>query len=293
MRRNATIKCLLLIMVSVFLHADTRAQVNYYASVPYATGFETNVLDSNWYTHSSLPGGRIRIWPSDTLIYGGDTAQAHTGNFWLGLDNGITTGTYIQKEAWMGLNAAGQSGLRLAFAWAEWNDETETQDGVFISSDSGNSFIKVLNLQGDLSTDLAWHSYDLDLDSINAAHGLTYTGSYVIKFQEYDNYYFAGGNDGFMFDDISVGTGVTAIQQSEVSVLSLYPNPSNGSVYLRGLNVKNDIHVAVKNILGETVPCSINWEQISCKIEWAGNPGIYLIEVNDGAKSQMYKVMKY
>lgn len=291
MKKYAMIKSLVMILVSIFLNTDIEAQVTSYASVPYSTGFENNALDSNWYTTSSQAGGRIRVWPSDTLIFGGDTAQAHTGNYWLGLDNGVTTNTYIQKEAWMGLNTAGLSGLHLIFWWSEWNDETEVQDGIYISDNGGISFTKVLDLDGAGNIDLIWQNFDLNLDSINTAHGLSFTASYIIKFQEYDNYYFAGGNDGFMFDDIYVGTVVTGTEQLEVPVISLYPNPSNGTVYLHGLTVKENI--VVKNVLGLTVPSFLNRERNTYKIEWMGKQGMYLIEVNDGVKARVFKVMKY
>jgi hypothetical protein len=292
MKKNATIKFMFLILVSVFFNTVTRGQIASYAAVPYYTGFESNVLDANWYTAMSAPGGRVRIWQSDTLIWGGDTAQAHSGNYWLGLDNLTTAGTYIQKEAWMGLDVAGQSGLRFRFWWTDWDDEPETQDGIFISTDGGANFIKAVDLNGDSSSDLTWNYFDLNLDSINIAHGISYTSTYVIKFQEYDDYYFAGGNDGFMFDDIYVGPAITGINQHEADAFRLYPNPANGTVYLSGLNLSSDVHIKVKNILGEEVPSSIMNEHNNFKIEWTGNPGIYFIEVNDGEVSQMLKVIK-
>ncbi len=56
-----------LLIISTLLFIDAKAQPSYYAPVPYYTGFENNALDSNWYTTSSLPGGRIQVWSNSSF----------------------------------------------------------------------------------------------------------------------------------------------------------------------------------------------------------------------------------
>lgn len=211
-------------------HTNLTAQT--YATVPYSTGFETGAVDASWTTWSSLPTGEIAVFTTGVLTFGAETAYSHSGNYFLGLHNGTPGGTYNTNNANLHLNLAGESNLRLDFWWAEWNDETEPQDGVYISHDGGLTFVKVLDLNGASYTDLTWTHFDLSLDSINAAHGLIFTTNYIIMFQQYDNYYFAGGNDGFLFDDIQVGT-TCPVSNSMItpSVCDSYTVPSGDETY--------------------------------------------------------------
>ena len=173
-----------------------------YATVPYSTGFETGI-DNSWTIWSSLPGGQVDTFPTGVLTWSTQTAYSHSGNYFMGMHY-PTGGAYNTNQADLHMNLNGQSGLRISLWWAEWNDETEPQDGIYVSNDDGITFTKVLDLNGGSYTDLEWQHFDLSLDSINALYGLTFTSTYIIRLQQYDNYYFAGGNDGFLFDDISV-----------------------------------------------------------------------------------------
>jgi hypothetical protein len=193
----------LLLVTLCVLSKESYAQVTFYAPIPYTTGFESGTLDANWFTTSSATGGRIQIWNSTSLTWNSITAVAHTDSLWLGLDNS-PGGTYITNEAWFGLNLNGKTNVRFGFWWAEWNDELEPEDGVYISDNGGTTFTKVIDLNGPSYTDLQWNGFDVSLDSINTLYSLNFTSTYVIKLQQRDNYYFAGGNDGFLFDDINV-----------------------------------------------------------------------------------------
>ncbi|MCB9232516.1 MAG: T9SS type A sorting domain-containing protein [Bacteroidia bacterium] len=201
MRSNFT--SFLLLFALLFTFFTSQAQVTNYASLPYSTGFESGVLDPNWYTTSSGPGGRIQIWNSSTLTWSSITAMAHTDSLWLGMDNS-PGGTYVTNESWMGLNLLGYTNVRLTFWWAEWNDESEPEDGVYMSDNGGTTFTKVLNLPGANYTDLQWYYFNLNIDSLAAIYNFNLTANFVVKFQQRDNYYFAGGNDGHLYDDILV-----------------------------------------------------------------------------------------
>ena len=180
-----------------------QAQPMTYAIPPYSTGFENGTLDANWYTTASSPDGRVQVFQTGVLTWSSQTANSHTGNYFLGMDNEIG-GTFITTEAWMGLNLAQSSNMQLKFWWAEWNDETHAEDGVYFSDNGGSTFTKVLDLNGEAYPDLSWNYFELDLGLLAAQHGLSLTSTFVVKFQQHDNFYFAGGNDGFLFDDIEV-----------------------------------------------------------------------------------------
>ncbi|MFT6502751.1 MAG: Ni,Fe-hydrogenase III small subunit [Crocinitomicaceae bacterium] len=201
-----------------------------YATLPYSTGFESGALDASWTATSSQPGPNIEIVQTGTLTWTTQTAYSHTGNYFLGMDY-ETGGAYNLNQADLHLNTTGASNLRLRFWWAEWNDETEAQDGIYVSDDGGTSYTKILDLDGASATDLNWYEFNMSLDSVNALYGLTFTANYIVRFQQYDNFYFAGGNDGFLFDDIEVGDCLSSSSSISPSVCGTYTVPSGDETY--------------------------------------------------------------
>jgi hypothetical protein len=268
-------------VLTMFFTAFTvlaQAQVVNYASLPYYQGFESGVLDSNWYATSSIATGRIIIWPSDTLIWGGDTAQAYAGDKFLGMDM-PTGGTLNLNEAWLGLNTQGASSLFLSFWWSEWNDETSPEDGVYISSDAGVTFTKVLDLMGGSNTDLNWVYYNLNLDSINLVHGLSYSPNYVVKFQQYDDYYMGGGNDGFLFDEINIVAVVTSAHELSKNEFNLFPNPTNGQLSISRPNDKSTLKINVLNNVGQNVYAKSFAPYLPINLDLNLDAGIYFVEI--------------
>lgn len=204
-----------------------------FATPPYSTGFESGSLDASWVTASSLATGEIFVTPTIPSASWGD-AVPHTGTYFLGMHHpSAGGGAYNLNEAWLHLDLSGGTQYDFEFWWAEWNDETEAQDGVYLSDDGGASFTKVVDLDGAAHTDLQWYFFSYDLDSMAAANGLSLTANFVIKFQQYDNYYFAGGNDGFMFDDISITAVCTGPSFSTYSDANCgtYTVPSGDETY--------------------------------------------------------------
>ncbi len=160
-----------------------------YANLPYSTGFESGSFDQYWFTQSSNSEGRILI----------TSANGPRGSYHMTMDDNYNGGLYAQNEAWLHLNLAGKSNVELAFWWKEFADETHTQDGVFFSDNGGSSFTKVYSLANGTST---YQEIVLDVDALASSAGLSLTGTFVIKFQQYDNYSIT--TDGMAFDDISV-----------------------------------------------------------------------------------------
>jgi len=181
-----------------------------YASLPYSTGFESGTFDQYWSTQSS-GDGRIRILSTNT---------PHSGSYHMVMDNAVS-GTYSQNEAWLHLNLAGKSDVELTFWWKEFSDEDHTQDGVFLSSNGGSSFTKVYSLTGGTTT---YQQIVLDIDALASTYGLSLTSTFVIKFQQYDNYPIT--TDGMAFDDISV------VSLEAPPVADFSGNPTSGTVPL-------------------------------------------------------------
>ncbi|HEX7879705.1 MAG TPA: S8 family serine peptidase [Candidatus Eisenbacteria bacterium] len=177
-----------------------------YATLPYATGFETGALDSYW-TTAVTGDGRVRVLNTNT---------PHGGSWHLVMDD-ATSGTYNQTEARLKLNLSGVTQANMTFWWKDLGDETHTQDGIYFSNNGGTSYTKVYSLNGASYSDNTWRSFTLDVDALAASAGLSLTSTFVVKFQQYDDYPVT--TDGFAFDDISVtvptgGGGITAESES-------------------------------------------------------------------------------
>lgn len=169
------------------------------AQLPYYTGFE-NGIDQYWELVSSDPAGRIRI---DSVC------DARYGNNSLLMDVSVN-GVYAQNEARLRVDLRGKESVKLKFWWREYGDETDEEDGVFLSDDGGDNYVKIIELQGAFE---GWTQYVVDIDQMAARYGLKLTESFVIKFQQYDNWQMIcsnpTGGDGFAFDDIYVYVDTT------------------------------------------------------------------------------------
>ena len=162
-----------------------------YANLPYSTGFESGSFDQYWSTTSS-DNGRVRLLTSN---------GPHSGSYHMTMDD-PTNGGYVTNEAWLHLNLAGAGDVDLDFWWKDFSDESHSQDGVFFSDNGGASFVKVLDLPGQSYSNNTWNNFVVDVDAAAASAGLSMTSTFVIKFQQYDNYPIA--TDGHAYDDISV-----------------------------------------------------------------------------------------
>jgi hypothetical protein len=174
-----------------------------YAALPYSTGFET-ALDAYWTLSSDNSNGRVQR----------TTANApHGGSYHITMDV-ITNGTYATNRADLKVNLSDYTNASVSFWWKDFGDETHTQDGIYFSNNGGSTFTKVYSLDPAAVSTL-WRQVTLDVDALCATYGLTMTSTFVIRFQQYDNY--AISTDGMAFDDISVtgSTGGTSYITSE------------------------------------------------------------------------------
>ncbi|RMG70876.1 MAG: PKD domain-containing protein, partial [Chloroflexi bacterium] len=168
--------------------------VGSYATLPYSTGFEGG-LDQYWTTQSSNSYGRIQTTSANS---------PHSGTSHLVMDSN-TNGNYVTNEAWLRLDLSGESQVDLSFWWKEFGDETHSQDGVYFSDNDGATFVKVQDLNGQSYTNNSWTQFNLDVDQLAGSNGLSLSSTFVIKFQQYDNY--RATTDGHAIDDISVTAG--------------------------------------------------------------------------------------
>jgi hypothetical protein len=184
------------------------------AELPYYIGFE-NGIDPFWELVSDHANGRIRI---DTVC------DARSGIASLLMDVS-TAGTFVKNEARLRVNLRNKSDVILKFWWREYGDETHVEDGVFFSDDGGETFVKVIELQGAFE---GWTQYLVDIDRLAGMHGLMLTEAFVIKFQQYDNWmYFCNtplSGDGFAFDEIFVYVDTTASLYATIPYFTDFEN---------------------------------------------------------------------
>jgi len=159
-----------------------------YVSLPYSTGFESGP-DDHWVLGSSDDCGLIRVTGDYT---------PHAGSAHLIMCSAIN-GNYATNTGELHLNLSGKSDVELEFYWKETGDETHTQDGVYISDDGGSIFKKIYSLTGGSST---YQKVTIDLSDAIDFEDMDHSGTFVIKFQQYDNYKMT--TDGIAIDDINV-----------------------------------------------------------------------------------------
>lgn len=178
-----------------------------YATLPYSTGFEGGVFDAYWST-AVTSNGRVRLLNTNT---------PHGGSYHMVMDD-ATSGGYSTTDARLKLNLASTPQVNLSFWWKDFGDETQTTDGIYFSNNGGTSYVKVYSLAPASYSNNVWRQVTLDVDALAAANGLTLTSTFVIQFQQYDDYPIT--TDGMAFDDVSVtagtsgGTGITAESES-------------------------------------------------------------------------------
>ncbi|MFC2111520.1 C25 family cysteine peptidase, partial [Bacteroidota bacterium] len=192
-----------------------------YSSIPYTTSFE-NGLDNSWRINSTLSRGRI---------VSTSTKTPHLGNYHLTMDASLG-GAYYTNQAKLHLDLSSESDVQLSFWWKDFGDENHTEDGIYFSDDGGDNFVKVKSLQ---DTSHFWMQKNLNVDALCQANNLSLSSSFVINFQQYDNY--AIGADGMAFDDIEVNSNPKAYLTIEPYVFNY--KVDTGKVYYETTDIIN------------------------------------------------------
>ena len=116
------------------------------------------------------------------------------------MDDNLNGGLYAQNEAWLQLNLAGESQVDLTSGGRNSATRPTPRTACIFSDNGGASFAKVYDLTNGTAT---YQQIVLDVDALAAgATASSLTSTFVVKFQQYDNYGIT--TDGMAFDDISV-----------------------------------------------------------------------------------------
>lgn len=248
-----------------------------YAKLPYYTNFSAGVLDNYWLTQSSNEFGRARL----TNLNG-----PYSGGYHLVMDAN-SNNNYVTNQADLRVDLSDCTTPRIAFRWKEFLDETHAADGVYLSDDGGENFVKVHDLTG--AANNTWTYVNLNLATLAANNGLSLTEEFVIRFQQYDN--FGATSDGIAIDytsvygcsntpapmlidpaqDGAIGTVVTkfpgwntatndvatTINQiaDNVQQVDVFPNPAHQYLNLnfRKFKTSEQVNIRIVNMLGATL----------------------------------------
>jgi hypothetical protein len=195
-----------------------------YAKIPYFTNFNSGVLDNYWLTQSSNEFGRAELTNAN---------GPYSGAYHLVMDAN-TNNNYVTNQADLRVDLSGCTSPTLYFRWKEFLDETHAEDGVYLSDDGGENFVKVHDLTG--AANNTWTAVTLDLAALATANSLSLSEEFVIRFQQYDNY--GATTDGIAIDYVYVyGCSntpspmrmITDNDQAMGSVVSVYPGSENAS----------------------------------------------------------------
>ncbi|HSH02836.1 MAG TPA: proprotein convertase P-domain-containing protein [Anaerolineae bacterium] len=162
---------------------------------PTTANFEAGTIPSFIYpviTRNNDAIGRVQV----------TTNQPHNGQWAIDLDTNCNPCGDLTTQAFViAVNLSGQSEVALNFWAYNHGEETNPEDGIFISDDAGQTYDRIfdLNIPEDQYTQIV-----IDLDEAATNAGRSLNNQFRIKFQTRDNSPL--GTDGFSFDDLHLET---------------------------------------------------------------------------------------
>jgi len=225
---------------------------NAYTSIPYLTGFECGTTDAFWKLDASNAAGRTRLTT--------DISLPNTNQSYLTMDMDNSASSSL-NYADLHLNLQNDSNLKLSFDWTDYDDQSNNPDGVFFSDNGGLNFSKVWSLNGSLYTDAQWNLFELDMDSLVNTVGMSYTPTFIVRFQHAGND--SINNDGFGFDNISVEEMPTlkrsfsaspAVSKTSIT-LWVAPNPAKetATVHYTIASTEDQVSLQIFSVDGQLI----------------------------------------
>ncbi|MEK7257717.1 MAG: hypothetical protein AAB316_23370, partial [Bacteroidota bacterium] len=120
------------------------------------------------------------------------------------------------------LNLSGYAGTQLEFSfWFRFfHDNTQFNDGVFMSDDGGVTFTRIIALEPEKWCNNAWGAFQtFDFDQLLEQSNLNFTSNFIIQFRHEGSGDFntSGDEDGLMLDEIFIGEA-PEIQPAPISL---------------------------------------------------------------------------
>ena len=187
------------------------ARPTVYASLPFSDDFEANELSPYWHWRvpyyeniatETKPSGIV-----ETVFF--DSLRGQVMKMGNSADKSYTTNALD-----LHLDLSQAQAPELSFRIYDNYDETHPQDGIYFSSDGGESFKKVYDFDGDQWGDKAFGGlYALSIRELATEQQLRMSSTFVIRFQQHDDDDFEGTrtiSDGIYLDDVRVAEPVVS-----------------------------------------------------------------------------------
>ena len=191
-------------------------EVVYYNALPFTETFESDSLGAYW-QHGDLS----KTAPATTVLPDATASLidslSHTGQQALLLGK-LTDGHPTVSALDVCLNLARQSALELGFWLYSNHDQTDPEDGIWLSDNGGRSFKKAYRFDHHRPGEYA--VVELNLDSLLAETKQRYSERFVIRFQQLgDRSVGSPGtrSHGVVLDDITVGSPLVAEPVSQAN----------------------------------------------------------------------------
>ena len=182
-----------------------------YTTPPYSNGFESSSFDQvlTW-TNPAYPApgtSNIAFINPMGLVGRAEDANAPQGN-WVMRTGRRYDGGNVAGAFDIHLNIANEDELELKFWINDFYDEDHFEDGIFLSDDGGMTFVKVYPFLPNSWNNNFWGKLPpIDLDNLIRDHNLTFSDSFIVRFQQRGSGDFNTSNgimDGLMFDNIQI-----------------------------------------------------------------------------------------
>ena len=208
-----------------FYYPDEAPQRATYASLPFYEDFQSA---NNHWKFSKRSTNSIRRTGEQDPDQG----------YYLAMDNGDDGTTYALNDARLHVSTLQESDdIWFSYYVRNFNDEEHSQDGIFLSVDGGENFVRISSLHQDYYSATVpgpWYPYQRNLSKAARDRGLELSPTTIISFRQYDNYNLP--TDGFGFDRIKVyQEGQESRNSDHLMVYDNFVNTEAGIYALGGI----------------------------------------------------------
>ncbi|MEI7587465.1 T9SS type A sorting domain-containing protein [Runella sp.] len=264
----------------------------YQGQFPFTDNFETGTLGPQW--KRSFP------WQTSTLVTDPNRPNSivDIANF-TGISN--SRAVRMGKDCADGfstnaldlhLNLSGLGQVILNCKIRDLGDETDFDDGVYLSNNGGETFKKVFDFDFGNVPD-SYTDYSFDLGALATSNGLSFSSRFIVRFQQHGDNTFSN-NNGIYIDNVNITGVVGANEINLFDGFSIYPNPAREHLTLdiSDFFSKGDLYFEIKNLIG--IPITgrkiLNSKEI---IDIKTIPdGLYIVEIISSNGRASKKVLK-
>jgi len=266
-----------------------------YANLPFEETFETGGFSRAWawsiadktaviVSDDAITNPMSIVEVTTRLPYNNSTYSAYIGKH--------CDGTFTTNALDLHLNLLNQTDVFLRFWLADYYDETQIDDGIYLSDNGGESFKKVFGFDFSNTPNTTYELYSLDLSTLAAEQLLNLSDKFVVRFQQRGKGDFStsGDEDGFYLDDVSVTSMPTSIHTIQFDkFFRLYPNPISHSFNIDFGELQQEVNtIEVIDINGKVaLSKETNTQNINTPVDISSlSKGLYFVSVilNNGER---------